>query len=324
MANPDIGQDVASAYERVYPKKPTDNIFNSFATLKAFDEKGFKVTAPGGRLFECPIEYAENTTNQMVTEFQQLDVTRIDVFDAARYDEKICAGTVSYSWLQMLKTQGDEAKFDLIEGLIENERNSHLATLSRQFWNTSTPGAAEITAIPTIISSTPTTGTVGGINAANFSFWRNRQNSGAKTTTIFDNLVSQMNLTWNQCSLGGVRKTPTALVSDLTTFNGYQSQMTTLLRYKSEDLKSGDIGWQNSAISYKGTPYFYDEDAPSATLYMLNNEVLKFEYLAGAWMKLFPAVDPANQLMNVHKLATVGNLICSARRHLGVVTVTTS
>lgn len=321
MADPNIGQVVASTYERVYPQKPTDNIFNSRALWFALGEKGFKVSAPGGRLFECPLEYAENTTMQMVGELDQLDTTRIDVFDAARYDQKICAGTVVYSYLEELRNRGDDAKFALIEGKIENGRNSHIAKLNRQAWNTSTPGANELTSLPTIIASSPTTGTVGGINAATFTWWRNKQASGAGTA--FSIIQSAYRSVFNQCSLGGIEMTPTCVISDRFSFEGFEGTLTTNVRYFYQDRykdKGGDPGFLNSAIAFKGIPYFYDEDHPATRADFLNNKVLKFEYLAGAWMKLDPAVDPANQLANIHKLYTMGNFICSARRHLGCVT----
>src|SRR5215831_9031866 len=115
MADVNIGERVAATYERVYPKKPTDNIFLSFALFNALGEEGFKVGAPGGRLWEVPIEYAENTTMAMVGEYEALDLTKISVFDAARYDQKIAAGTIVYSYLEQRQNQGsDEAKFDLI------------------------------------------------------------------------------------------------------------------------------------------------------------------------------------------------------------------
>ena len=37
--------------------------------------------------------------------------------------------------------------------------------------------------LQTLVPDSPSSGTVGGINRATFSFWRNRQNSGAKTST---------------------------------------------------------------------------------------------------------------------------------------------
>lgn len=322
MADPNLGTLVAATYEHQYPQSPEDNIFNSFATFYALGEKGFKQSAEGGRLFETPIEYAENTTMQFIGEFDVIDTTRIDPFDVARYDQKICAGTISYSYLEESRNRGSDRKFDVIEGRIENGRNSHMSLINRNMWNTGTPGSDELTAIPTIISATPTSGTVGGINAASFSFWRNRQNAGTKTTTAFDNLRSSMETTFNQCSLGGIKKTPTFIITDRSSFEGYVGTQTSLVRYVGGDRKSVDASFLNSAVKFKEVTMAYDEDHPSARVDFLNS-VLKFEYLSGAWMKLDPSVTPNNQLVNTHKIYTFGNLICSARRHLGCVTAIT-
>lgn len=318
MADPNLGILVASTYEHQYPHEPEDNIFNSFAMFYALGDKGFKVSAEGGRVFECPIQYAENPTMQMIGEFDLIDTTRADVFDVARYDQKTCAGTVNYSYLEEARNRGGDRKFDVIEGRIENGRNSHIATLNRQMWNAGAPGTNEITSIPTIISATPTSGTVGGINAASFSFWRNRQNSGAGTA--FSILRASMETTFNQCSLGGIKKTPTFAIGDRFSFEGYVGTQTSLIRYVKGDATKSDASFLNSAIEFKGIPFCYDEDHPATRIDFLNPDVLKFEYLAGAWMKLDPAVVPNNQLINTHKLYTFGNLICSARRHLGCVT----
>jgi hypothetical protein len=323
MADPNLGLLVASTYEHQYPNKPEDNIFNSFATFYALGEKGFKVSAEGGRVFECPLEYAVNPTMQMVGEFDLLDTTRVDVFDVARYDQKICAGTVEYSYLEESRNRGSDRKFDVIEGRIENGRSSHMSTLNTQMWNTAAPSTNEITSIPTIISATPTVGTVGGINAASFSFWRNRQNAGTKTTTAFDNLRSTMETTFNQCSLGGIKKTPTFAIADRFSFEGYVGTQTSLIRYVGDGRSPMDASFMNSAVKFKEIPLAYDEDHPSARVDFLNPAVLKFEYLSGAWMKLDAAVVPNNQLVNTHKLYTFGNLISSARRHLGCVTAIT-
>lgn len=320
MADPNLGLLVASTYEHQYPNQPEDNIFNSFALFYALGDKGFKVSAEGGRVFECPIEYAENTTMQMIGEFDIIDTTRVDPFDVARFDQKIAAGTVQYSYLEEMRNRGSDRKFDVIEGRVENGRNSHIALINRQSWNIGTPGTNELTSIPTIISATPTTGTVGGINAASFSFWRNRQNSGAKTTNAFDNLRSVLETTFNQCSLGGIKKTPQMAIGDRPSFEGYVGTQTSLLRYIQDGKQKVDASFLNSAINFKGIPFAYDEDHPATRVDFLNPDVLKFEYLAGAWLKLDPAVVPTNQLVNVHKIYTMGNYICSARRHLGCVT----
>lgn len=319
MADPNLGQVIATVYEKTYKNEPDDNVFLSRATLFALGEKGFKKDLGGGRLIECDVEYAENTSHQMIGELDPLDTTRYDVFDAARYDWKIAAGTCSYSYLEDDRAQGDSAKFALIERKIENSRNSHFALLNRQFWNTATPGTNEITSLPTIISATPTTGTVGGINAAVQTFWRNKQTTASKSSTAYDNLAGAMRTIWGQTALGGDIMPPTCIVTTLTHFSGYEGTQTGLIRYMFDDnvKKGADAGFLNRAIAFKGSPIFFDEDVAD-DMYFLNNKILKFTYLR--WAKLDPAVVPSDQLVNVHKLATFGNFACGARRHLGRIT----
>ena len=325
MADPNLGQVSASVWEAKIGKKPTDNIFTSRALFYALGKSGFKEQSDGGRLIEFSIEYAENTTFRSYGELETLDTTRIDVFDAARFEWKIAAGTVVYSDLEQLRAAAGNRKFDVIAGKLENGKNSHIANLNRQMWSDGTGnGGKDIGGLQSIISTTPTTGTVGSINRATFSFWRNRQTSGAKTTTAFDNLRSTWTTVYNQCSLGGLKKQPTAVITTQTVFEGYEGTLTTNSRYTSEDRASnGDAAFLNDALLFKGKPVFYDEDCPSGNAYFVNAEHLKLVYLAGGWMKMYPEVDPANQLANVHKVATFANMGTNAARHLGVVSAIT-
>lgn len=324
MADPNLGQVAASVWERKIGKKPTDNIFTSRALIYALGEKGFKEEADGGRLIEFPLEYAENTTHRSVSEMETLDTTRIDVFDAARFEWRIVAGTVVYSELERLRAQASAGKFDLLAEKMENCRDSHLAELNGECWTDGTGNSGkDVGGLQLLVATAPTTGTVGGINRANFTFWRNQQTSGAKTSTAYDNLVSTMRTIHNLCSAGGVEHAPTSAICGRATFEGYEGRLAANERYIYDTLqggkRKGDAGFMNDALRFKSIPIFYDEDAVTDAVYFLNPKWLKFVYLAGGWMKMYPAVDPANQLANVHKMATFGNMGTNNARRLGVV-----
>jgi len=327
MADPNLGQVVATVWENKLGGKPRDNIFTSRALFYALGEKGFKQQADGGRLIESTLEYAENTTNQMIGELDTVDTTRIDVFDVARFDWKVAAGSVVFSDLEQLRAAAASGKVDLTAEKMENGRDSHIALLNRQCWGAGT-GSNDIDGIQKLIPTTPTTGTVGGINRATFAFWRSRATDGVKTTTLFDNLRSSMRTVYNNCSLGGLKMKPKVAVMDQTTFQGFEGLLIANERIVTSDKKNGaDAGILNDALMFKDIPVFYDEDAPSnagggsnaGVVYFLNPEVLKFTYLKGGWMKMKPAVSPANQLSSVNLVATFGNLNTSGSRHLGVV-----
>lgn len=325
-ADPDIGEVAATVWERKFGKRPQDNIFKSNALFYFLGEEGFKEEADGGRLIEMGFTYAENTTFRSYGELETLDTTRITVFDAARYDWRICAGTVVYSELERLRAAGDSSKYgDLIGDKLDNGKTSHIASMNRQCWSDGTGnGGQDIGGVQLLISTTPTTGSVGGVNRATWSFWRNQQTSGAKTTSAYDNLRAAMRSIYNQCSRGGVEETPQSWMTTRTIFEGYQSILLANERIEYEDkTKHADAGIKNTVVKFMGADGSFDEDAPSGNVYFFNNQNLKLCYLSGGWMKMYPKVDPANQLSNVHKLATYCQLATNNSRRLGVVSSTT-
>ena len=319
MADPALGQLIASVLEKVVGDKPTDNVFTSQALLNLLKSgSGFR-SLSGGRVIEETLEYAENTTFRSYSDLETLDTTRIDVFDAARFEWKEIGGTVVVSELEKARAQGQEAKFELVTAKVNNAKNSMLATLNRQFYAAGTAnGGKDITGLATLVSSTPTSGTVGGIDRGTFAFWRNRQTAGTKTTTAFDNLRGAMRTIYNNCSKGAAAEHPEQFIFDQTSFQGYESTLTTNERFTSKD--SGDGGFKNEVLKFKGAKTTFDEDAPSGTGFCLNSRNLKFNYPQGRWMKVYPAVTPANQTAEIVKMLVIGNMSINNPRRLGVIT----
>jgi hypothetical protein len=325
LSDPDIGQVAASAWEALMTDKPVDNIFTSQGLIYMLNAEGFKESAAGGRLFEYSVEYAVNTTFRSYGELELLDTTRIDVFDAARYNQKLFAGTIQFSDLELIRNQVANRKFDILESKLANGRSSALENLNTMLYGDGTGnGGQDMDGLAKIIATDPTTGTVGGINAATFTFWRNKQTSGAKTTTAFDNLRTTLTSVFNQCSLGGTEKIPTGVIMDRTSFQGYEGLLVAVEKIERRDKASGgDIGFLNQAIEFKGIPMVYDENATAGIAYFVNNRFLKLTYLKGGWMKMKEPVEPGNQLAVSYRVMTFGNLCASARRHLGCVTAIT-
>ena len=320
MADPNIGQAAASFWESRMGKKPTDNIFTSRAFFFSMGKDGFKEEAGGGRVFEYGVMFAENTNFRSYGEVEELDTTRFNVFDAARFDHKILAGTVVYSELERLRSLNGGGKFDYLAEILNNGMESHKADLNRQLLGSASTGN-DINGIQVVISSTPTTGSVGGISRSAYSFWRNRQNSGAQSVSAYDNFRSALTTTYNQCSLGGVKNTPRWVLTDRTSFQGYEQILVAIEQIAEARMKDdSDIAFKNEMLKFKGARMFFDEDALASTAYLYNNVNLKVPYLKGGWMKMFPPNDPYNQLAVVHKTMTVCNLATNASRHLGVVT----
>jgi len=322
MADPNVGQLVATAWEAIWTDGPVDNIFSSQALLFMFKDGGYKEEIPGGRLFEAEVEYAGNGTFKSMSELGTLDVTRYDTFDAARAEQKIWAGTVVFSELEELRNAAGNRKYDVVKAKMKNAISSSMEGLEKiLFLDGSGSGGLDMDGLDKIISKTPTTGVVDGIDAGTWAFWRNKQALGTASLTPFDNLRAAMTSVRNQCSLGGTENVPTGAITSRQVQEGYEAQLVGIERLVKDNsgAPKGDLAWMNNMIEFKGVPLTYSENCPSDVLYFLNKTFLKLMCLKGGWMKMLEPVAPANQLARVHRVMTVGNLVVSARRHLGVV-----
>ena len=320
MAAPNLGQVEATVFEKKFGGKPRDVIFDSRAVFFSLSQNGFREVADGGRVFEFGLEFAENTNFHSYGEMEQLDTSRIDVFDALRYDPKIAAGTTVVSDLEKLRAQAPAGKYDLVAEKLENAKDSHIADLNRMILGSASTGK-DFHGIQFLISSTPTTGTVGGISRDTFSFHRNRQASGAQSVTAFDNLRSAWTSIYNQCSLGGVKRTPRWVQTDRAGMEGYERILVAIEQIAEAKMKTdSDIAFKNEMLKFKGAKVFYDEDAVAAEARFYQTEDLKLVHYKGGWMKMDPKISPHDQLAVVFKLSTFGNLTIRGSRHLGVVT----
>ena len=168
-----------------------------------------------------------------------------------------------------------------------------------------------------IVPTDPTTGTVGSINRATFSFWRSQTKDD--TGSSFSTLRANMRSSYNDCSSGVNAKHPDYWVTSQTVFEGYEGLLTTNEHVVSKDKSQFDAGFKNEYATFKGIPGSYDEDCVSDSLFFLNYANLKLAYQKGYWFKGFDAVDPANQTVDIFKVMTIANLISNNPRRLGVV-----
>jgi hypothetical protein len=318
------GQTIASSWEAIVGTKPEDNIFDEYFLLDNLSKGKSFTSVNGGRTINGAIEYAVNTTFRSYSDTEELDTTRIDVFDEFAFNWKEYAGTVVMSELEKAKNQGEGRKFDLLAGKLENLRNSARKALNEGCFSDGTGNSSkDIGGLQHIVASSPSSGTVGGINRGTYTFWRNQQSSGAKSSTAFDNLRSVMRTVHNNCSSGVNAKHPDYWVTDQTVFEGYQALLIANEQVTDKSAASADAGFKNEYMKFMGIPGSYDEDNPAGVLYFLNHMNLKLAYQKGYWMKGFPSVDPANQTVDIFKVMTIANLISNNPRRLGVVTAIT-
>lgn len=319
---PNRGQVIASAWEDYVKQDPTDQIFPRFWLLENLKE-GNSFRKGAGDPITGTIEYAVNTTVKAMSELEQLDVVRVDVFDRYEYAWKFVGGDIVMSEFEKGQTAGAAGKFELEAGKVENLKKSMFNQINTDLFSDGTGfSGKQAGGLQLLVSNTPTTGTKGSINSASFSFWRNQQTSGAKTTTAFDNLKGAMRSIYNLCSNGPGQETPDFATSPRTEFEGYESLSVSLERLIRTDMNQKLVsGYKGTQIAFKDIVLAFDAACPAQTMYILNRRNLFIRWMV--WMKAFPPVTPANQFADVVKILTIYNLCSDNLRRLGVVTAIT-
>ena len=322
MAAINAGQNASAAWQAYVPADPTDNIFKRHFLLEQMRENG-SFEEQHGDVIRANLEYALNPNVKFISEFETITVSRPDTFDNAEYSWKLIGGDVPMSDLEAGITTGSAAKYDLRARKIVNLKNTHEELCNNSFFSDGTATSSkEFGGLQLIVSTTPTTGTVGLINRATFSFFRNQQNSGAKSSTAGDNLLSALTINYNNCSNGIGEQNPTYGITDQATFQIYEGLTPTIERLVRDSENNKLVrGFKGQNVMFKDIPVGYDPACLAGAFYVLNNRNLRFIYMQ--WAKAEPAVRPSDGFWDVMKILTIGNLITDNPRRLGVVSACT-
>jgi hypothetical protein len=196
MASPNLNEIVTTTL-RNRSGKLADNITKNNALLMRLRQRGKVKPFSGGRTIVQEIAYAENSTFKRYSGYDLLNVQPSDVMTAAEYDIKQAAVAVSISGLEELQNRGENELIDLLEQRIENAESTLLNNIALDCYSDgSADGGKQIGGLQLLVSSSPTSGTVGGINRATWSFWRNQKFSGSSdggAATSSTNIQSYMN-----------------------------------------------------------------------------------------------------------------------------------
>lgn len=319
MSVPNRGQLVAAAWEDYVKTDPADQVFNFFWLLENL-RVGSSFRKGAGDPITGTIEYNTNSTVKAMSELETLDINRVDVFDRYEYPWKFVGGDIVMSEFEKLVTSGGAGKFDLEAGKIDNLKKSMQQQINGDLFSDGTgTSGKQAGGLQLVVSSTPTSGSPGGINRALYTFWRNQQASGAKSSTAFDNLRGTMRSIYNLCSSGVGMVTPEYAVTDRTDYEGYESLLTSNERLvRSAATDKALSGYKGDHIMFKDIPISFDPMNPAGTMYILNRQNLFIRYLL--WMKAFPPQTPVNQFVDVVKILTIYNLVTDNPRRLGVIT----
>lgn len=243
------------------------------------------------------------------------------MFTAAEFELKQAAVAVTISGLEKLQNSGKEQMIDLLEGRIKNAERTMVNNLSSDCYSDGTAdGGKQITGLQALIADDPTTGTVGGINRANWTFWQNQlyDFNAESVTAGSDTIQSAMNQLYLSCS----RNTdhPDLIVADNTYFRYYWESLQANQRFTNE--KMAAAGFQN--LKFMGADVVFDGgqggSCPAEHMYFLNtNYIFLRPHRDENMVPLEPDRFSVNQNAVVKLIGWTGNMAMSNGALQGVI-----
>lgn len=312
MATINIGEIVATTL-RNRSGELADNVTNHNALFMRVNKKGNIKPVDGGRTIIQELEYAENSTVAWYSGYETLNITPQEVFDAAEYDWKQLAGTVSISGLEEIKNAGKEQVINLLESRIKNLMKSLKNTAATATYADGTgTGGKELGGLRLLVADDPTaSSTVGGINQNTYSFWRNQYSGAAASSS--GNILSRMNSMWLTCIRGTDK--PDIIPADSTMYTHFEASLQQNQRFS--DASMAEAGFES--LKYKTADVFYDDQCPTKHMYFLNTDYL---FLRPHKTRQFVPLEDRNSLnqdATVIPVVWAGNMTCSNRSLQGVV-----
>lgn len=244
MAQPNLSEVVTTTL-RNRTGSLQDNVSRNNALLARLRTKGRIKPFTGGRTIVQELDYANNSTFIWYSGYQSLNINPSQVISAAEYPIRQAALAVSISGLEEIQNSGEEAIIDLLESRVENGERSFLNGLSMGVYGDGTT-ANSIGGMQLLIASSPSTGVVGGIDRAQWPFWRNIvysaiTNGGVAASAA--NIISYMDSLWVQLIRGP--DSPDLIVADNNMYKFYLQALQSIQRITDSNRPADLNGFQS-------------------------------------------------------------------------------
>jgi hypothetical protein len=306
-----------------------DNVTNNNALLRRLKDRGNVKTFSGGNVILQEIMYNDSTTNNTnsYSGYEVLNVSQNSPISSAQFSITQYAAAVSISGLEMIQNSGKEAIIDLLDGRM-NVAEAQLANrIGSDIYTDGTGNSGKnITGLGAAVPDAPSTGTYGGINRANYSFWRSQKFSGV---TDGGSAVSASNIQSYMDSLAvqlirGTDK-PDLIVADSNYYRLYLQSMQSIQRVTDGGNSTQGAGF--ASLKYYGAGMASDvvldggigSAATANHMWFLNTKYLMFRpHVDRNFVPIGGERQAVNQDAIVKLIGWAGNLTSSGPQFCGV------
>ena len=316
MASPSaVFTEMVTTTLRNHATDVVDTISNNNALLRFMKKRGNIKTKSGGYEIAQPISFAENATYQRYSGLDTLNISAGDVLSAVKYDWQQAAIHVTASGKELRMNNSKEKMIDLVEARIQVAKDTAANALSVDIYSDGSL-TNQINGLAQLIQ-TNGQGTVGGINSANYTNWRNQFKEMAGTDTWSSStILGEMNALWLNCVFG--QEMPDLIVASHDIYAAYEAALQQNQRYM--DASSAAAGFET--LKYKSASIIFDTNTNFGTTaeraYFLNTKYLFLVQHSEAQWTQDDEKKPLNQDAVVIPMYWMGNLCCTNRRRQGI------
>ena len=306
-----------------------DNVTNNNALLRRLKDRGNVKTFSGGNVILQEIMYTDSTTNNTnsYSGYEVLNVSQNSPISSAQFSITQYAAAVSISGLEMIQNSGKEAIIDLLDGRMMVAEAQLANRIGADIYTDGTGNSGKnITGLGAAVPDAPTTGTYGGINRANYSFWRSVKYSGV---TDGGSAVSASNIQSYMDSLAvqlirGTDK-PDLIVADSNYYRLYLQSMQSIQRVTDGGNSTQGAGF--ASLKYYGAGMASDvvldggigAAATANHMWFLNTKYMMFRpHVDRNFVPIGGERQAVNQDAVVKLIGWAGNLTSSGPQFCGV------
>ena len=299
-----------------------DNLTQNNAILQRLQQKGNVNPFSGGNVILQEIMYNDTTTNNAssYSGYEVLNISPDSPISAAQFSITQYASSVTMSGLEMLQNSSKEAIIDLLDGRMQVSEARLLNKISGDLYLDGTGnGGKNITGLGAAIPDVATSGVYGGIDRANWTFWRPTVTSGTTVTAL--NIQGLMTSTAIQL----VRGTDKAdlIIADNNFYSLYVQSLQAIQRITSEE--SGAAGFASLKFYGGGTSADVvlgggvGGQATSNHMFFLNTDYIFFRpHKERNFVPIGGERQAINQDAVVKLIGWAGNLTCSNQQLQGL------
>lgn len=263
----------------------TNFLFSAMKTKDAKEgsSKRFQVI-DGGLEFWNGILKAENSNFKWQANTADMTAQLQDPTARLRFEIKTFTGSVVINKLHEAQNKGKAMMKEFARTLREQAESTIPNQFNSAFWAAS-PASTEPESLPSIISATPSTGTIGGLSRSGNTYLQNQAYTTAVADIGSEAGIAQLTRQQIRAAIGnGGYDCPDLAIMDDSNYAGLSGYLATLNRYRPDD-DMAKIGFDTiklgkMIISYENTNVQGSVNTiTSGYVYMINSNYLKFKVL---------------------------------------------